>query len=357
MNLRNLEVGKAYKNYKELCAVLEEITKTGQARQNHIKWFGEYFRFQREGNKYVIDEIYDKEVTHREDARKDNRSIYGRYIQKLILDLLVQQMERKVRNNRKIYLSRDRLLFALGMINSNYNNCKFNKHELADFLKVNKDIVEDCYNLNDENLETALITAIKALENKALISCNIVLTVCINGEIRMATDEERELILETENKILRKMGYGTKYFVYKANAYKRFAEQVNEIVLEKAEIEYYYKSYDIIFIDKVKEEQKKLKKLLLDYEKREDTKNELNNKLVENYIKNAEDRHVKAKKKCEKALGVYKNKEIAIRNREDYTEGCIKVINTVINKNTENLIKEISNSDDDSKKKLKLRFC
>ena len=60
MNLENLEL-KTYKNYKELCWILEEPIKSGKSKQLQMKDFERYFEFHKEGNKIVIDNIFSEE--------------------------------------------------------------------------------------------------------------------------------------------------------------------------------------------------------------------------------------------------------------------------------------------------------
>ena len=41
------------KNYSDLCRILGEDEKPrGTSRQNHLKWFEEYFTYKKEGHKF-----------------------------------------------------------------------------------------------------------------------------------------------------------------------------------------------------------------------------------------------------------------------------------------------------------------
>lgn len=62
MKLENLMLGMIVKNYKELCTILEVKPTTGQAKQNQIAWFEEYFSYIKEGHKFIITEVLDMEV-------------------------------------------------------------------------------------------------------------------------------------------------------------------------------------------------------------------------------------------------------------------------------------------------------
>ena len=43
------------KNYKELCKLIDEPVKTGEAKQNQINKLAELVEFHKEGNKFIID--------------------------------------------------------------------------------------------------------------------------------------------------------------------------------------------------------------------------------------------------------------------------------------------------------------
>lgn len=55
MKIENLEVGMVIKNYKELCKLIDEPVKTGEAKQNQINKLAELVEFHKEGNKFIID--------------------------------------------------------------------------------------------------------------------------------------------------------------------------------------------------------------------------------------------------------------------------------------------------------------
>ena len=51
MNLNNIYEGLIIKNYNELCELLEEPHKTGNARLAHFKQFDRYFSYKKDGHK------------------------------------------------------------------------------------------------------------------------------------------------------------------------------------------------------------------------------------------------------------------------------------------------------------------
>ena len=59
MNINSLKL-KKYKNYKELCGILNEDIKTGKSKQLQLKDWERYFTWEKEGPKICHYKIYDK---------------------------------------------------------------------------------------------------------------------------------------------------------------------------------------------------------------------------------------------------------------------------------------------------------
>ena len=76
MNITNLTVGYAYKNWKELCATLSvEPKPSGKARKPQEKEFKRYFSWTKLGQKITVTEIYD-EPKEKEDGRRKSTKKY-----------------------------------------------------------------------------------------------------------------------------------------------------------------------------------------------------------------------------------------------------------------------------------------
>ncbi len=58
MKIENLTQGQVLKNYKELCSALEVKEKGGDSKKAQIDELERHVNYHREGNKFVIDEIY-----------------------------------------------------------------------------------------------------------------------------------------------------------------------------------------------------------------------------------------------------------------------------------------------------------
>ena len=58
MDLNSLNEGMIVKNYRELCDLLGVNIKDGKSRKLQIEEWKRYFDFERQGNKYIINKIY-----------------------------------------------------------------------------------------------------------------------------------------------------------------------------------------------------------------------------------------------------------------------------------------------------------
>jgi len=65
-----LSIGMAIKNYKEMCILLEEKEKKGKSRLLQIANWERYFKWHKDGQKFIIDEVFEMPI-----EKIDNRGI------------------------------------------------------------------------------------------------------------------------------------------------------------------------------------------------------------------------------------------------------------------------------------------
>jgi len=367
-----LETNNTIANYKKLCEELDEKILTGNAKLSQLKELERYFKFNKQGNKFVFTETYaiPKEKIDKRKDTKGNNNVYGKYIEQLVLDLLVQKYQ--TTKERKIYLSRDKMLRALDMVNDNYSFGKFNRIILSDYINADSDNVKEFYILNNKNLYETVERAFKSLESKCLVSWKLVTTVAcglteFNQNIILedgtevnildfiggseedkiaitkethttASDEELDTILYAENKILEVMGLESKKDAFLLDMYSEFNKKVCELLNKTSNIRYYYKSYDVIFHEKVVQELEKISQWILEQEVRQNIKVTLNGIISNKLVVNAEERQNKAIEEKSKIFGKlntdkYSHIKLERRAEENYVEDNKNIVNTVINHN------------------------
>lgn len=371
MNIENLEVGKIYKNYKVMCEALGVNIEAGNSKKAQLKEWERYFEYTKQGNKFIINTIYD-EPKEKQDFRNggNNKVKYIDKIEKLILDLLVQD-----ENNGHVFLSKNKLLQTLKMVNENYSYGKYKPQKLSKYTNVKKEEISDFYEISDDMLQRNLEAALKNLRNKALIVWKTSLTIGYietyvplnedaevkatrkqvmdsNGDIeyvydvaqpakrmvhQKANEIEEKLIIHTEKEVLNTFGFKAIKDVFRYNKSEEFYKRVQSILFEKHNIYLYYNSYEITFnYDHILEEWEEFEeKLKLLQEEKESTQKELNQNIIDKLNDNAENRHIKAPVKFDET----KKLKYEIRKSDEYLPNYDKLLETLINLNTPSMLK------------------
>ena len=284
-----------------MCILLKQEEKQGgRNKKLQFEIWKQYFNWIKQGHKYIITEIYDNPI-----IKIDNQgnNIYNTYIEKLVLDLLVQKYESEDEYNKRIYLSKDNMLQSLNMVNTNYHYIKYNIADSANYIKVKSENIKEFYDINNKNFNNSVERALKRLANKFLVNWQFTQTVAVKEsdikdvydyddesikEIhRDATKIEREYIIKYELLMAEEMGFKTKQDIFLCGKYLEFIDRVcNKLREEEFDILYYYTSYDIVFHEKVIEELNNINQYLLDYEERKDVKVTLNGIISSNIVSN-----------------------------------------------------------------------
>lgn len=263
-----LKVGQVFKNYKAICEWLGVKPASGNTKISHMKEFDRYCKYHKDGNKFIIDEIYDvpmDKVDKRENNGSDGNSKYYDDIEKVLLYLLQKE------NKQTIICSVGKALEIVNMINKNYRVARENIKLSSEILGVNETSMFNMFNKYHKGLCDIFENALTKMANQSLIyysNCimvskkevvpklnklgEIALDSDNNPIVRMsethyiATDNELALILKAEEKVLDDLGFKTKQQVVLSGAWNSFSEKVNKILSLDGNINYYYDAYKII---------------------------------------------------------------------------------------------------------------
>jgi hypothetical protein len=384
MKIENLKEGMKIKNYKALCDVLGEKTRTGNSKISQIDNWKKYFEFKKEKNSYIILEIYDTpKITS--------------YLEKVEL-LLLDLMAKSENSNYTIFSPKTALLQNLNIINSNYKLCKKHNEDFASFIDMELDAVYEFFQSVNSSATYQLEKVLKRLENRLLISYNTVDMICCLEDIditeedketineiiyeygdnapeiidkrfgkkevyRMATPEEVEYSLEIKKKVLEDLQCTTGKDAIAKGVYHVFVERCREIFKER-DINFFYKAYEIIFHKP--NINIKLQDLVQQYklseEKYNKLKQETNIEHIDNILHNANnrvDKAIKDKKEIqldEILMFNYTKEEISqrlhiskysidamlLRSDENYINNMEKLTEILIKNNAEYIIPELS---------------
>lgn len=217
-----LKPGDIIKNYKELCSILELPVLAGNSKKYQLKDLTRYFDFKKEGQKIIVLEVYSS-PKEKEDKRIEN-SVYLKYIQIILMDLLVNRMDEKLSystNKKQLYLD-------LGMINEKYkrNNIVQINNSLSGYGITDYDL-ETFYDKCGSRLSDILESGLHGLENRRLIDYAKVRTIMVkNNEDGIDYIKPDDLlmsqILDVEYQTLQEMGYESMTQIKAARRMKDF---------------------------------------------------------------------------------------------------------------------------------------
>ena len=330
MNVSSLSGGLVVNNYRELCKLLGEEIKGGNSKKYQMQEWERYFSWQKEGNKFIITEIYNNPKDKVDLRAEGNNSIYSEEIQLMILDLIARK------NDEDIMLSTCKLLTALAMINERYSDYmdERGKQYLSNKLNFEEWYVTEFYNNTYSSLKNALESALNKLERKSLLFWTKVLTLCVEEDYlnknksnksikiiyRKATESEIQMILKVEKGIMKEMGFDDKKEVFLKGKWEEFKIRVNDLLYEEKGIKYYYQSYEIISVrDYILKE---LKKYDLS-----GARQKLNKKIKERILINANNRKTKS---IEGVLGNPKTEKDRYRKKDEYIDVMKKLAEYLI---------------------------
>lgn len=159
-------VGTVIKNYKKLCELLNEETRTGNARIAQLKEFKRYFNWQKSGQKFIITDIY-TDPLEKEDKRKfGNNSIYVKYIEVILLKYLSKK------SGYTQTLTKRKWWELLGIVNHKYATTSTQELEKLDYTVTEWEI-KHFYQRCNKKLEEILFSALNSLKSRKLITYEV----------------------------------------------------------------------------------------------------------------------------------------------------------------------------------------
>lgn len=357
----NLKVGETYKSYRQLCEVLGAKIEAGDSKKSQLKDWECYFSYRKQGNKFIIDEIYEtpKERTYNYKGG-NNKTKYIDKIEILILDLLVQSG-----NDKTLFLSKNKLLKELNMINDKYAYNKYRKNRLSKLMDISLMEIDDFYTTSDDMLQRNLETALNNLRNKAIVMWKTSTTIAyvnpeadinmdfklrsIKNEIvneygdvevvfekqnivnkfihRKADELDEHRILEAEGIFLDEYKCKSIKDIFIQGLTVDFYKKVKDFLFDHYNIFNYYSSYEITFNkDRAEIEQLELENMLLKDIERKETLNNLNVDVANQINNNTLNRHLNSEKKFEET----KKLKYEIRMSNNYVKNGNELVNKFI---------------------------
>jgi len=276
MKVENLELNHEYKNWKEVCKVLEISTMEGNTKKKNIKKLNELTIYEKKGHKFIFTKIKKHDIIN-----TINLQDHSAQLQLIIFNKVLQSY----RNGVPIHASLRILLEDFSLINSNYNKYHYNQKQLSKILNVEEKFISEAYVRSYNTLKKKVESILNKLKNEWFIIWDkdvyiggIVYTDYTHetGAIRQSmidaglnvnkptkekfyrrmTDWEKKKFVGAKERIGYDMGYRDEFSILMSGKWKEFSENVCLELSEifsgtnmKTHINYFHTSYNIYIND------------------------------------------------------------------------------------------------------------
>jgi hypothetical protein len=371
MNTSNIFTGQTFKNYKEICAALDEKVSAGNTKKAQLKEWERYFKYEKNGHKFIITHIYNIPL-----PENHNKTKYISTIEKLIIDKVMKSDQ-----VGRVFISKTELLKELKMINQNYTLAKYKQLRLAKHMNITLEEIEDFYLTSDSLLKRNIEAALNSLRNQSLIFWTNAITLCIVNtqaqvninnqikankhestneygeeevdfsvsqpvayrEFRKANKDEVRLILKIERQTLDKYECESISDIFKRGLSKKFYKEVRDQLFDISNIFFYFNSYEILANEEhLLEKWEELSHFQMEIDETEEIKNNLNNDIISRLTENTERRHNKS---IDNYVMGNDDKRTLMRSDKKYIINTNKLTETLIHKDAESLRESLENID------------
>lgn len=280
--------GMIFKNYKELCSHLGWEIKEGNAKKAQMKELDAKCKWYKQGQKIVIEFVYEYEKT-KEDGRSKN-NVYINPVEVILLFAL-KGMEKP-----EIYFSNSKMYRILGLFNDKFEELNYgDTNEIIQELVVDYLTAKSFKITSKAEANRIIKRALKGMKNRRTIDY-------IEGRIivgaddthRVATPEEARILTKIEKECLDEVGC----LNFTQLEYKNLFFKYNKLLKEKIEetsiknFSHSYDGYCVISHNKLIADE-------IDRQCKDDNFKALNDLFCEKLRATAKSKHKSAKKKLE----------------------------------------------------------
>lgn len=206
-----LSVGQTFPSYRALCRYLGLPILSSDSLKAQKEELECYLKYKNvgNGNSIKITKIYQEPKQRTDKRSKGNNSKY--------IELIEQLLIRSLRKfNGHITISKTDLMLLLGMVNENYivyRRKNINSNNLYDF---------------SNHIRTIITNELNILNGK-ILTYKEVYFIVENGLERLANEEEFKLICDTEEQVIKDMGFTSKRQVQRSNMLMQMYSEINHV--------------------------------------------------------------------------------------------------------------------------------
>lgn len=265
INTNNIKQDQVIKNYKELCELLEiKPTTSSIQRERQLEEIQQYCKFEKQGHKFIIKEIYNKPSISLNDLSKAKNA---KYI-KLVANILVEYLYKNPTELQQVPLIK--LFTILGITNSNYSSANRYRKELSQLYDIQSASIQYFFSNTRNEFKKVVERCLNNLQNRRVMNWNrcVIVVDNKNETVYKADEEKQKIIINKEKDILQEMKYMN---MYQLMQNKKDFKKFNDRVHKELGFSYYY-AYDLIIGDIALE---------IEYKNVQRDKQELNNLIID----------------------------------------------------------------------------
>ena len=220
MDVGKISAGQRVPNYRKLCELLGEPSEAGNSKKAQLRKWEQYFAYRREGNAYIITEVYPAPK-----ASDDGRM---KYAQNLI-PILLHHMANSVKTEQSF----ERWYVTLGMIEETLFDDDWKK-QIRDEMRLTPFELQKLVYTVTSICKRSLMSTLDSLKKDQVINHCEKTYVVIGPAHKLANKEEEAQLQSCKNAVMAEMGISSMFPVLVNPARSvRFYDMVNTLCKER----------------------------------------------------------------------------------------------------------------------------
>lgn len=238
MNCKMIRKGDIYMNYVDLCAAMGETPKSGKSKIAHLSDMSRYFRFEKDKNKFIIEEVYAEPIS--KDMLPTANSKYMKFLELIIVNMLLERGDAEIVESKQALLK----MFSLATDRLLYTNAK----EIAEECNTTTVQVQHYKGRANTKMRQALESTLKSLDRRSIVFYRNYITYkdLDTNEYTDADDDMMSKIYSARYETLKEFDFGHMGHVYLSGKEREFYSRFQEIARHKLNIA------DVRFLVKIK---------------------------------------------------------------------------------------------------------
>lgn len=269
--------GQIFKNYNKVCEWLGVNPTKGKGRQYHIREFERYCIYHNEGNKYIVDEVFEiplDKIDNRVNNKGGNNNKYSDLMDNVIIDLLKKEC---IMDSRTKIFCEHIPLFKKTEYTGYYSR---SLEGLSTYYKTTKNLVKTYYNKMLDMTTKCFDRSLERLQKQGIINYEIgITTMTYIGEMDYLSPKDKlfKKIKEYEKETYKEMEITPYHKIIDRNNNINFKEIMKEKLIDTTiqqrdnissywntyNIELAYNADEIIDLDNIQPDIEELRKQLI----------------------------------------------------------------------------------------------